>query len=191
MKIRPAVVTSFLAVAALAGISAPAAASTPRSTGVQPRAAGPWKAVYLHAYSGNGCAGYDSVQRLAPIVSERCSTSSTWYERDLSRSSGAIQVGDKLEFVDSSMTYALGYSGGQIKLETPNADVTFVLVDEIGYINNNGPWQFLLVSQGDDTYFAPTPAPAGDPLVPGNGGFPPDAWEECPLDNAQCQTYIT
>jgi hypothetical protein len=88
--------------------------------------ASPWELIYIHAQAGNGCIDYALDQRLEPLTSQVCANSNTWYVRDLSRYSGAIEAGDQLEFVDSNFQYAMGYSGGLEKLETPNISTTFV-----------------------------------------------------------------
>jgi hypothetical protein len=198
MKIKAALIAGALALTALAGLTAPAGASVTRTgavaAGAQPAAASGWHAIYLHAYSGNGCASYEDDVRLEPITSERCIGSAYWYYRDLSRSSGAIAVGDKLEFVDETKTFALGYSGGQIKLETPNDNTTYVLVEAIGGPANNYGWQELLIpvaGLGIVPGYGIYPEGAGEPLgTPGNYAIPPDAWLECPLSNSQCSGGI-
>jgi hypothetical protein len=198
MKIRAALIAGVSALAVLAGTAAPAGASTARTgtatTGAQPQAASGWIATYLHAYSGNGCASYEEDVRLEPITSERCIGSAYWYYRDLSRSSGAIQAGDHLEFVDETKTFALGYSGGLIKLETPNDSTTYVIVEAIGGPGNNYGWQELLIpvaGLGIVPGYGIYPEGAGESLgTPGNYSIPPDAWLECPLSNSQCSGGI-
>ncbi len=119
-----------------------------------------------------------------------CDDSAWWYYRDLSRSSGAIQNNDKLEFVDEGKTFALGYSGGQAKLETPNDNSTYVIVGSQGYLNDHGPWQALEVyatGLGIVPGYAITPSGAGQPLgITANSALPPDAWLECALANPEC-----
>ena len=194
MKIRVALITGVSALAVLAGITAPAGASTARTgtatAGARPQAASGWIQAYLHAYSGNGCASYQEDVRLEPITSEPCVGSAYWYYRDLSRSSGSIEVGDHLEFVDDNKAYALGYSGGQIKLETPNADTTYVIVEGIAQVGGTYGWQELLIpvpGLGIQPGYGIYPEGAGDPLgTPVNFGIPPDAWLECPPATRQC-----
>jgi hypothetical protein len=194
MKIKAALIAGALALTALAGLTVPAGASVARTgsaaVSARPQAASGWVPVYLHALSGNGCAGYEADVRLEPITSERCIGSSYWYYRDLTRSSGGVQQGDHLEFVDDNKTYALGYSGGQIKLETPNDNTTYVIVEEIGGPANNYGWQELLIpvsGLGIVPGYGIYPEGAGQPLgTPGNFTLPPDAWLECPLSTPQC-----
>jgi hypothetical protein len=189
MKIKSTLIAGAMALTALIGVTTPAVASTDRPT-AQPLAASAWVPVYLHAYSGNGCASYDIDQRLEPIISMPCDDSAWWYYRDLSRSSGAIQDNDELEFVDESKTFALGYSGGLVKLETPNDDSTYVIVDGQGYLNDHGPWQSLEVyapGLGIQPGYGMIPESAGDSLgTPISPALPPDAWLECPLANPEC-----
>jgi hypothetical protein len=171
----------------LAGISGAAIAAIGVTGGSANAAASPWTAVYLHAFSGNGCASYATIQRLAPIISERCTASNSWFVRDLSRSSGIVQPGDQLEFVDFTKTFALGFSGGQIKLETPNASSTFVVIDSV--IQANGHvGQVLRIPAGNNDYIYPNGA--GLPLQLSTGGpfmgNTVDSWAECPLSNSTC-----
>jgi hypothetical protein len=198
MKIRVALIAGVSALAVLAGISAPAGASMARTgtatVGAQPQAASGWIQTYLHAYSGNGCASYQDDVRLEPITSEPCVGSAYWYYRDLSRSSGQLEVGDKLEFVDEAKKYALGYSGGAIKLETPNDNTTYVIVEGIAQVGGTYGWQELLIpvaGLGIQPGYGMYPEGAGDPLgTPTNFGIPPDAWLECPPADRQCSGGI-
>jgi hypothetical protein len=174
-----AIVSGLFLTSALALVGTPAHAATPKD-------ASPWVAVYLHAYSGNGCASYNVDQYLEPITSEPCQDSQWWYFRDLSRSSGAVEIGDNLEFVDYSKTYALGYSGGELKLVTPNDSSTYVTVWDIDEVGDTGPWQALLTLQDD--YDDILPNGAGDPLqLPASSqSIPPDAWLECSTADPTC-----
>jgi hypothetical protein len=194
LKLRMALIAGVSALAVLAGITAPAGASTARTgsatADAQPAAASGWVQVYLHAYSGNGCASYQDDVRLEPITSEPCVGSAYWYYRDLSRSSGSIAIGDHLEFVDETKTYALGYSGGSIKLETPNADTTYVIVAQITQVGGTFNWQELLIpvsGLGILPGYGIYPEGAGQGLgTPVDPSVPPDAWLECPPANRQC-----
>ena len=95
--------------------------------------------VWLQAESGGGCATFASDQRLAPIISEPCTSTNWWYFRDLSQPiAGAYGDGDELEFVDQSKTFALGFSGGLFKLETPNDNTTYVVISFIDFSNGFG-----------------------------------------------------
>jgi hypothetical protein len=194
MKIRVALITGVSALAVLAGITAPAGASTARTeratVGAQPQAASGWAQTYLHASSGNGCASYQEDVRLEPITSEPCVGSAYWYYRDLSRSSGQIEAGDKLEFVDDNKKYALGYSGGAIKLETPNDDTTYVIVEGFGQAGGTYGWQQLLIpvaGLGIQPGYGIYPEGAGQPLgTPTVIDTPPDAWLECSPSDRTC-----
>ena len=160
----------------LAGIGGAAIAAIGVTGGTANAAASPWTPVYLHEISGNGCASYAAPQRLEPITSERCTASNWWYYRDLDHSSFPPQPGDRLEFVDFTKTYALGFSGGEIKLETPNANSTYAFQD-LGV---------LTLPNGDFIY----PNGAGLPLrVSMSGptlGNTNDEWAECPLSDSTC-----
>ena len=162
----------------LAGISGAAIAAIGVTGGPANAAASPWTPVYLHAISGNGCASYAAPQRLTPITSERCTASLQWYYRDLDNSSLPPRLGDRLEFVDFTKTYALGFSGGQIKLETPNANSTYVFAEEFGV---------LILSDGVHFIY---PNGAGLPLrvstIGPSLGNTNDEWAECPLSNPTC-----
>lgn len=166
----------------LAIISAISIAAIGVTGGSANAAASPWTAVYLHAFAGNGCASYTTDQHLEPITSEPCANSSWWYYRDLSRSSG-VMAGDKLEFVDLTKTYALGYSGGEIKLETPNDSSTYVLY--WGSVGTQPPYgQVLRIPADSDDFILPNGA--GDPLQLSATGNSSDLWIECPLSNPTC-----
>jgi hypothetical protein len=198
MKIKAALIAGALALTALAGLTVPAGASVARTgaaaAGAQPAAASGWIPAYLHAFSGNGCASYEADVRLEPITSERCIGSASWYYRDLSRSTGPIAKGDHLEFVDDTKTFALGYSGGAIKLETPNADTTYVIVAQITEVGGTQGWQELLIpvpGLGIVPGYGIDPEGAGQGLgTPADPAIPPDAWLECPLSNSQCSGGI-
>jgi hypothetical protein len=98
----------------------------------------------------------------------------------MSRSTGSIQVGDKLEFIVATKDYAMGYTtGGFMELQTPNDNATYVTVG--GF---NGNWQILVVPQtggGIDPVGKDSPV-----LVTSGVDFNNDNWLECPLSNAQC-----
>jgi hypothetical protein len=179
-----------LAVTATPAHAAAPQAASPRVTSTSAPAAAPqeasgWVPVYLHAEYGNGCADYLADLRLEPIVSEPCSESNWWYYRDLSNSSGQIDPGDELEFVDAGMQYALGYSGGLLKLETPNDDTTYLYEGpDSPQVKSNSYEQELLTPQ--DEYAEISPNGAGDdlqlaPYVVNNSGD--DAWTECAVTN--------
>ena len=163
----------------LAGISGAAIAAIGVTGGPANAAASPWTPVYLHAISGNGCASYAANQRLAPITSERCNASAWWYFRDLTSSSP--EPGDRYEFVDSTKTYALGFSGGQIKLETPNANSTYVFLDQ-GVLSIPTPGGILFIF----------PNGAGLPLQLSHSsdsiGNTIDEWAECPTSTSGTPT---
>jgi hypothetical protein len=171
----------------LAGIGGAAIAAIGVTGGTANAAASPWTPVYLHAFSGNGCASYATIQRLAPITSERCTASNSWFYRDLTQSSLPPQLGDKLEFVDFTKTYALGFSGGQIKLETPDANSTYVVFHEV--LSDGGHNGQVLTIPADKGAFI-YPNGAGLPLqLSGGGPFmgnSTDSWTECPTGNPTC-----
>jgi hypothetical protein len=112
--------TSVTAAAAgLLALGLTASASGPAHAA--PASLGPgWAPIQLHAYYGNGCAVPSSDTHLAPIISEPCG-SWHWYYRFLNGN-------DEVELVDPSGSYALGVSGGAWKMETPNANTTWVLM---------------------------------------------------------------
>jgi hypothetical protein len=174
----------------LAIISGAAIAAIGVTGGPANAAASAWTAVYLHAMSGNGCASYATFQRLAPITSERCADSAWWYYRDLTRSSGFIVAGDHLEFVDATKTYALGFSGGQIKLETPDANSTYVVyAADAPPVGGHVEEELTIPADNNDFIY---PNGAGLPLQLSAGGpflgNTVDSWMECPLDNPMCST---
>lgn len=193
MKVKSALIVGVLMLASLISVTGTATASTDASTGrsavkAAPLNASAWTPVYLHAYSGNGCASYNADQYLEPITSEPCADSAWWYFRDLNRSSGQIQTGDNLEFVDQTKTYALGYSGGHIKLETPNDNSTFIEVILLSEIGGTGQWQSLWDLQDDAGM---VPAGAGNDVgLDSSAASPPDAWLECSTSNPECNGGI-
>jgi hypothetical protein len=110
---------------AAAAVLAVSAFASPANAAVVPANLGPgWTAVQLYANSGGGCAVPASDTHLAPVQSEPCG-GWTWYERQLGTTgNGSLER----EFVDASGSEAIGYSGGEVKLETPNAGDTFLIV---------------------------------------------------------------
>lgn len=172
----------------LAIISGAAIAAIGVTGGAANAAASPWKAVFLHAFSGNGCASYAfPAQRLAPITSEPCAQSEWWYYRDLTQSSGTVQLWDHLEFVDESKTYALGFSGGQIKLETPDANSTYVVMVGQASVGTHFGQVLTIPADNNDFIF---PNGAGLPLQLSRGGSmlgnTVDSWAECPTLTPTC-----
>jgi hypothetical protein len=156
------------------GIISGAAIAAIGVTGGSANAATPWGAVYLHAISGNGCASYAASQRLAPIISEPCSKSAIWWFRDLSTTNGPQQPGDHYELIDSTMTYALGFSGGEVKLETINAGTTYVFMYSEAFVPG-------VMELSNGVY--PFPNGAGLPLQVNTPSSPNtlDDWVVCPL----------
>jgi hypothetical protein len=167
--------------AAVLAISGFTAAALPASaaSAASPAAASAWYKVWLTAESGGGCATFAADENLAPIVSEPCTSGNWWYYRDLSRSTEDYQYGDKLEFVDQSKSFALGFSGGLFKLEIPNDDTTYLVVGEIYY-----PWN-LFLNQAGTRYIAPNGA-GDDVKVLTAASIPPDGWAVCKVDTPYC-----
>jgi hypothetical protein len=174
---------------ALAVTATPAYAAVPQAASrrvtstsapaVKPLQASGWIPVYLHAFYGNGCADYLVDQRLEPIVSEPCADSNHWYYRNLNYVAGSpIYDGDELEFVDSGLQYALGYSGGELKLETPNVNTTFLRVQSAVEVDNT--WYEELVTPQDESDQI-SPSGAGDDLTLASefASGAQDAWLEC------------
>jgi hypothetical protein len=159
----------------IAIISAAAIAAIGVTGGSAKADSSPWEAVYLHAISGNGCASYAADQHLAPIISEPCSKSATWYFRDLTRS-GPESEEDQYEFVDSTKTYALGFSDGAVKLETPNDNSTYLYMFS-GALSAGQLWL-----PGSIQVF---PNGAGDPLQIIKPSSPNtlNDWIACPVAN--------
>lgn len=165
---------SVLAPAAHASVAAPVAASASPSGGANDMAVpdtlgAPWQVAQMTAYSGGGCAGPQTDSNLSPIVSIGCGTWN-WYWRSLGTASGGI----KIEFVDPSGNEALGWSGGHFKLETPNADSTWLLFNNgNGYCTGN----WCLVSNSQYTNFAAPNGKGLDLMTPTQGVNPNDTWE--------------
>lgn len=170
MKFRKAAIAT-LAGAALSAVTFTAAATanaapaTPAAvvhavTHAVPEALGPgWTATQLRAFSGGGCAGPQTDSRLSPIISEACGTW-TWEYRVLSNTT----AGTVLEFVDQSGTFALGFSGNQFKLETPNSSVTVLNIIASDRCRNVNSTEFCLLSnQTNQDYMGP--AGAGQPVM--------------------------
>lgn len=84
--------------------------------------------------TANGCMNYTTVQHLQPIVYETtCSNANAFAVRDLTGTSW--DPTDEYEIADNLLDYAVGFSGGHFKLETPSlpTDTTF----SNGVINTN------------------------------------------------------
>jgi len=137
-----------VAAAGLLALGLTASASGPAHAAAASLGPG-WAPIQLHAYYGNGCAVPSSDAHLAAIISEPCG-SWTWYYRFL----GADD--DEVELVDPSGSYALGISGGAWKMETPDANTTWVLMV-------NGLTGYSTLEDSTLTY-GMTPKAKGDPV---------------------------
>lgn len=168
MRIRRLITIVALVITASA-IMTHSASAAPAS----PAAASPWFKVWLRAGSGGGCATFASDQRLAPIISEPCTSTNWWYFRDLNQSV-PFGVGDGLEFVDHNKTFALGFSGGLFKLETPSDSSTYLVVA----VTNNTTDLALLTNQAGTGFMAPN-GRGLDVKVLTNATFPDDGWAAC------------
>jgi hypothetical protein len=145
-----------------------------------------WYSTFITAYSGGGCMGYASDTRLAPIESSLCTgdaDDTVFYVRDLNGSTWA--VGDELEFVDIAKLYAIGYSGGQFKLETPSLPTTELIFYTDNSFNQWDSW-ILGYNTGGAHVF---PAPNGRDLplkVKTSESYPADGWFPCVDPEPQC-----
>lgn len=162
-----AIGSGVAAVAAISGM-----AFVPSARAAVPKTLGPgWTAAVWQAGSGGGCASPDSDELLSPIASYPCSYW-TWYYRVL----GQLSDGrEEVEFVDSTGTYAVGYSGNEFKLETPNSNPggSFVLFGSGSECSDN----FCLVANSAGTEFG-KPNGEGLPLKISTTGTPPqDGWQ--------------
>jgi hypothetical protein len=159
--------TSFTAAAAagLLALGLAASAPAPAHAAVRPALGGGWNPAQLHAEYGNGCAVPSSDTRLAPIISSPCG-SWTWEFRYLTANpvDGSEEY---VELVDPSGSYALGFSGGKYKLETPDANTTFVVMGLPG-----AGFSYLANNEG---MYGMTPKSAGVDV--GTDGGSTDAWE--------------
>ena len=181
MRIRRLITIVALVITASATTTISASAAP-----ASPAAASSWFKAWLRAGSGGGCATFASDQRLAPIISEPCTSANWWYYRDLSQSV-PYGLGDALEFVDQSKTFALGFSGGLFKLETPNDSSTYVVVA----VGDNTTGLVILSNQGRTGYMAPN-GRGIDVKVLANAALPGDGWAAwspadrpaAPLDSA-------
>lgn len=160
-------------------VPAAAAAAPPVSNTAMPDTLGPgWTKIQLKAFSGGGCAGPQTDSHLSPIVSEACGTWD-WYYRVIAGSTG---VG--YELVDSTGTFAVGFSGSplQAKMETPNTtggSPTILLIPLPGqsvYCDPSNTAYCNYFDPGQHGHIAPSGA--GDPLrqVAGNS-LPADSWK--------------
>jgi len=163
----------LITVVALVITASAATALSASAAPASPAAASSWFKVWLRAGSGGGCATFASDQRLAPIISEPCTSTNWWYYRDLNQSV-PFGVGDKLEFVDQSKTFALGFSGGLFKLETPNDSSTYVVVT----VGDNATGLVLLSNQAGTGFMAPN-GRGLDVKVLASAALPDDGWAAC------------
>jgi hypothetical protein len=168
MRIRRLITIVALVITASATTTLSASAAQ-----ASPRAASPWFKVWLRAGSGGGCATFASDQRLAPIISEPCTSTNWWWYRDISQSV-PFSVGDNLEFVDQNKTFALGFSGGLFKLETPSDSSTYLVVD----LTESTSDLALLINQAGTGFMAPN-GRGLDVKVLANATFPDDGWAPC------------
>ena len=79
-----------------------------------------------------------------------------------------MEVGDHIEFVDDSLTYAIGFSGGLEKLQTPNANVDYLIVNAIGTPHNGttgGSPTWLDLTIPNDPGYGIEPSPKGVDLT--------------------------
>lgn len=169
---------SVLAPAAHASVAAPVAASASPSGGANDMAVpdtlgAPWQVAQMTAYSGGGCAGPQTDSNLSPIVSIGCGTWN-WYWRSLGTVGTGGDTGIKIEFVDPSGDEAFGFSGGHFKLETPNADTTYIVFrNASGYCTGN----WCLANNSGYTNFAAPNGKGLDLNTPSAGTNPNDTWE--------------
>jgi hypothetical protein len=172
MRWKLGLAVALTAIVAAVGLTAPAHAA--------PLSASPWQKVFLHAHDGNGCASYTGGIG-SPVYSFACSGSNWWNFRDLSRSSGAVQSGDTVEYACSDFSCALYFSRtGGWELNVPSDTAT---VQRVGTIS--GGWQgYWDVNVFAGMYPKASTVQLGAPAPPWTN--PPDAWIPCPLSTPTC-----
>lgn len=158
--------TSVTAAATAAMLALGLSAFAPNSAhaAVRPDSLGSgWSPIQLHAYSGNGCAVPSEEDALsAPIISWPCGAW-TWYFRFLNGS-------DEVELVDPSGSYALGISGGQWKLVTPNDSSTYVIMA-------HGLAGYSTLLDSTETYGMGPQGKGYAVLAPTSPSTPTDIWD--------------
>jgi hypothetical protein len=178
VTLKRLILAGIIGAAAILGATLPAsAAPAHHAAKASPYAASGWIPRLLRAESGGGCA-LPQPARLDPVLSDPCPSAVDWYVRDLSGS--GYNVGDKIEFVNTSMNLALGFSGGQFKMETPRDSSTYLI---IGSVSPDGSWVAFYDSSNIHLM---APNGKGLPLKALTGGpaFPADGWQIC--INASC-----
>jgi hypothetical protein len=145
-------------------------AALPTSAKASPAAASPWSApLLLRANSGGGCA-LSRPARLDPVLSDPCPATPDWEYRFLTGDGSTLF--SKVEFVNTSKTLALGFSGGKFKMETPNDNSTYLILDGILL---DGTWAF---EDSSGTYQM-APNGKGLPLKALTGGPTGYGWAAC------------
>jgi hypothetical protein len=141
-----------------------------------------WVTAFMTASSGGGCATYDQFQRLSPIISYTCNNEDYWEVRVVGASNpDDYCYGAEIEWVDPSGTYALGYSGGLFKLETPDANTTYLFTDGC---ENSGGYQYMAMAASNADVFAEPNGWGKDlktPISPTDAG-----WDDCTNNSSYC-----
>jgi hypothetical protein len=78
-------------------------------------------------------------------------------QRMLRRYRAGSTVGSQVEFVNSSLTLAPGFSGGQFKMETPNDNSTYLIIDSISSDGWRGTRRQLGYSPDGSQWQGPSP----------------------------------
>ncbi len=122
-----------------------------------PAAVTGWEQTWIISQRNGQCAFWSADNRLAPIDSVGCSSSTWWYCRVLTWGPAADDqywnaAGDTYECVDKNLTYMFGESGGAFKMEAPSTD---------SYIQDEGSTGYNYQKDeyySNDNFFASGPA---------------------------------
>lgn len=176
-----AMAASLMAAITLGASSAHGATMAP-----PPPSASAWHYnTYIHSESNGGCMGYNAIQHLEPIIYvSTCSSASPFAVRDLS---GTEWSGtDEYEIADNALDYAVGDSGGLIKLETPSLPLDTTYSE---YIVSDTYWEIDIAPGTNGNW--PEPSSNGNDLTVVVEGYPgstayTDEWAFCPSTDKTC-----